>query len=51
MIVVEEGHNFSRDTNLRALLGEGKKLCRKVTMVTTDFRKSSGIARSFKPKP
>lgn len=51
VIVVEEGHNFSQDTNLRALLIEGRKFCRKVILVTTDYREFSGIAKAFKPLP
>ena len=51
VIVVEEGHNFSQDANLRALLVEGRKFCRKVILVTTDWRLYEGISRTFKPKP
>ena len=51
VIVVEEGHNFSQDPNLRALLIEGRKFCRKVILVTTDYREFSGIAKAFKPLP
>ncbi len=50
-LVVEEGHRFSQDPNLRALLIEGRKFCRKVILVTTDFREFGGIAKTFKPKP
>ena len=51
VIVVEEGHRFSQDANLRALLIEGRKFARKVILVTTDYREFSGIAKTFKPKP
>ena len=51
VIVVEEGHRFSQDPNLRALLIEGRKWCRKVILVTTDYREFSGIAKAFKPEP
>jgi hypothetical protein len=49
VIVVEEGHRFATDANLRALLIEGKKFCRKVILVTTDWRVYEGIAKVFKP--
>jgi hypothetical protein len=39
---VEEGHNFSQDPNLRALLIEGRKFCRKVVLVTTGWWSSQG---------
>jgi DNA helicase HerA-like ATPase len=51
VIVIEEGHRFSQDANLRALLIEGRKFARKVILVTTDFREFGGIARTFKPRP
>jgi hypothetical protein len=51
VIVIEEGHRFSQDANLRALLIEGRKLARKVILVTTDYREFAGIARTFKPRP
>lgn len=50
VIVVEEGHRFSQDPNLSVLI-EGRKFCRKVVLVTTDYREFSGIAKTFKPKP
>lgn len=50
VIVVEEGHRFSQDANLRALLIEGRKFARKVILVTTDWRTYEGIARVFKPR-
>lgn len=51
VIVIEEGHRFSQDPNLRALLIEGRKFARKVILVSTDWRVFEGIARVFKPKP
>ena len=51
VVVIEEGHNFAQDPNLRAFLIEGRKFCRKVILVTTDWRVYEGIARVFKPKP
>jgi hypothetical protein len=51
VIVVEEGHRFSTDPNLRALLIEGRKFCRKVILITTDYREFIGIAKTFKPLP
>ncbi|HEV2225685.1 MAG TPA: hypothetical protein VGR56_02640 [Nitrososphaerales archaeon] len=50
-LVVEEGHRFSLDANLRALLIEGRKFARKVIIVTTDWRVYEGIAKVYKPKP
>lgn len=50
-IVIEEGHRFSQDANLRALLIEGRKFCRKVLLITTDYREFGGIAKTFKPRP
>ncbi|HZW85163.1 MAG TPA: hypothetical protein VFE91_04595 [Nitrososphaerales archaeon] len=50
-LVVEEGHRFSQDANLKALLVEGRKFARKVVLVTTDWRAFEGIAKVFKPKP
>jgi hypothetical protein len=51
VILIEEGHRFSQDPNLRALLIEGRKFCRKVILITTDYREFSGIAKTFKPRP
>ena len=51
VIVIEEGHRFAQDANLRALLIEGRKFARKVILVTTDWRVYEGIARVFKPRP
>ncbi len=51
IIVIEEGHRFSQDANLRALLIEGRKFCRKVLLVTTDYEAFRGIAKVFKPRP
>lgn len=51
VIVMEEGHRFSHDANLRALLIEGRKFARKAILVTTDYREFAGIARTFKPRP
>ncbi len=48
-LIIEEGHRFSQDANLRALLIEGRKFARKVILVTTDWRIYEGIARVFKP--
>ena len=48
-IIVEEGHRFSQDANLRALLVEGRKFCRKVIPVRADRRAYEGIAKVFKP--
>lgn len=50
-IVIEEGHRFSQDPNLRALLIEGRKFCRKVLLVTTDWEVFRGIAKVYKPRP
>ena len=50
-IVVEEGHRFSQDANLRALLIEGRKFARKVILVTMDWEVYRGIAKVFKPRP
>jgi hypothetical protein len=50
-VVVEEGHRFSQDPNLRALLIEGRKFCKKVLLVTTDYEAFRGIAKVFKPQP
>ncbi len=50
-LVVEEGHRFSQDPNLRALLIEGRKFARKVILVTTDWEVFRGIAKVFKPRP
>jgi hypothetical protein len=51
VLVVEEGHRFSQDANLRALLIEGRKFARKVILITTDWRVFEGIAKVFKPQP
>lgn len=50
-IVIEEGHRFAQDLQLRALLTEARKFCRKVLLVTTDWKVYEGIAKTFKPKP
>jgi len=49
IIVVEEGHRFSADSNLRALLIEARKFVRKLLIVTTDWRVYSDIGQVFKP--
>jgi hypothetical protein len=51
VIVVEEGHRFGSDPNLRALLIEARKFVRKLILVTTDFHQYGDIARAFKPPP
>lgn len=51
VIVVEEGHRFNEDANLRTLLIEGRKFARKVILITADWRIFQGIARVFKPRP
>jgi hypothetical protein len=50
-VVIEEGHRFGTDANLRSLLIEGRKFCRKVILITTDWSDYRGIAKVFKPKP
>ena len=47
--VVEEGHRFASDANLRALLIEARKFIRKLILVTTDWRVYEGIAQVVKP--
>ena len=51
VIVIEEGHRFSNDVNLRALLIEARKFVRKLIIVTTDWKVYEGIARTYKPMP
>jgi hypothetical protein len=51
VIVVEEGHRFSQDPNLRALLIEGRKFARKVILITTDWSTVTGIGKIYRPKP
>jgi hypothetical protein len=50
-IVIEEGHRFSDDANLRALLIEARKFARKLIIVTTDWKVYADIAAVFKPIP
>lgn len=50
-LIIEEGHRFSSDTNLRALLIEARKFVRKLILVTTDWRVFEGIAKVYKPMP
>jgi hypothetical protein len=50
-LVVEEGHRFGSDPNLRALLIEARKFVRKMILVTTDWRQFGDIAKAFKPQP
>lgn len=47
--IVEEGHRFSADPNLRALLIEARKFMRKFLLVTTDWQVYRDIALVFKP--
>lgn len=49
VIVVEEGHRFSNDPNLRALLIEARKFVRKMMIVTTDWRVYEGLPRCTSP--
>ena len=51
VMVVEEGHRFAADPNLRALLIEARKFVRKLVLVTTDWRIYEGIAQVVKPAP
>ncbi|MCL4340293.1 MAG: hypothetical protein JRN32_01400 [Nitrososphaerota archaeon] len=51
VIVIEEGHRFKDDTNLRALLIEARKFVRKLLIVTTDWRIYQGITMVLKPAP
>lgn len=50
-LIIEEGHRFAQDVQLRALLTEARKFCRKVVLVTTDWKVYEGIAKIFKPRP
>ncbi|MDG6967596.1 MAG: DUF87 domain-containing protein [Nitrososphaerota archaeon] len=50
-LVIEEGHRFGTDPNLRALLIEARKFVRKLILVTTDWRQFGDIAQAFKPAP
>jgi hypothetical protein len=50
-LVVEEGHRFGTDPNLRALLIEARKFVRKLILVTTDWSQFEGVCPSFKPPP
>lgn len=51
VLVVEEGHRFSQDSNLRALLIEARKFTKKLVLITTDWRTYEGIAKVYKPAP
>jgi hypothetical protein len=51
VLIVEEGHRFSQDANLRALLIEARKFVRKLILITTDWRVYEGIAKVYKPLP
>jgi hypothetical protein len=51
VIVIEEGHRFSSDANLRALLIEARKFTRKLILITTDWKVYEGIAQTYKPRP
>lgn len=51
VLVIEEGHRFKDDANLRALLIEARKFVRKLILVTTDWKVYEGITKVFKPKP
>lgn len=51
LLVIEEGHRFGQDANLRALLTEARKFVRKLILVTTDWKIYEGIAKAFKPLP
>ncbi|MGD0318941.1 MAG: hypothetical protein ABSB56_04535 [Nitrososphaerales archaeon] len=50
-VIIEEGHRFEGDANLRGLLIEARKFVRKVIVVTTDWRVYGDVARIFKPAP
>jgi hypothetical protein len=51
VVVVEEGHRFVDDPNLRVILSEGRKFLRKLLLVCVDWRVYQGIAKVFKPPP
>ncbi|MDG7037286.1 MAG: hypothetical protein JRM72_07880 [Nitrososphaerota archaeon] len=48
-VVIEEGHRFRDDANLRALLIEARKFVRKLIIVTTDWQVYRDIAQVYKP--
>jgi hypothetical protein len=48
-VIIEEGHRFEGDANLRGLLIEARKFVRKLIIVTTDWRMYGDIAQVFKP--
>lgn len=45
------GRDSITHLNLRSLLIEGRKTCRKVILITTDWSNFRGIAKVFKPRP
>jgi hypothetical protein len=49
-VIIEEGHRFEGDANLRGLLIEARKFVRKVIVITTDWRVYGDIAKVFKPR-
>jgi Type IV secretion-system coupling protein DNA-binding domain len=51
VLVIEEGHRFGQDANMRALLIEARKFVRKLILITTDWRTYEGIAKVYKPLP
>ncbi|MGC9145972.1 MAG: hypothetical protein ACP5GS_07695 [Nitrososphaeria archaeon] len=49
VIVVEEGHRFKDDVNLRALLIEARKFVKKMIVVTADWQVYKDIAQVYRP--
>ncbi|MDG6927123.1 MAG: DUF87 domain-containing protein [Nitrososphaerota archaeon] len=50
VFVVEEGHRFANDINLRTLLIEARKFVSKLIVVTTDWKVYDGITLILKPE-
>jgi Cdc6-like AAA superfamily ATPase len=49
LIVIEEGHRFSDDTNFRSLIIEARKFIKKLLVISTDWKAFEGMAETVKP--
>lgn len=50
IIVIEEAHRFSEDSEIRALIAEGRKFV-KVVVITSDYRLYRGLGECVMPPP
>ena len=51
IVIIEEGHRFSDNPSLKALLIESRKFVRKLVIVSTPWQPWQGLAQIIRPPP